>query len=106
MIEIIGENVFRDGEDIGRIANGEFIHGEGVHYKTVEKVNRMLSPFEPIEDKEPAKIKMHVVVEVPPAPGRTPEAGDKTPEYVRWLREYYPDHAAKKFELWPEYLEV
>lgn len=35
--------------------------------------------------------------DIPPAPELDPQAGDKTPAYVEWLREWHPEEYAERF---------
>jgi hypothetical protein len=44
--------------------------------------------------KKPAPKKSE---EIPPAPALDPQAGDKTPAYVEWLREYHPEEYVARF---------
>jgi hypothetical protein len=47
-------------------------------------------PAEDAEDAEDAE-------PIPPAPELDPQAGDKTPAYVEWLREYHPEEYVARF---------
>jgi hypothetical protein len=35
--------------------------------------------------------------EIPPPPALDPQAGDKTPAYVEWLRQYHPEEYVARF---------
>jgi hypothetical protein len=48
---------------------------------------RKAATKKPAEDAEP----------IPPAPELDPQAGDKTPAYVEWLREYHPEEYVARF---------
>ena len=34
---------------------------------------------------------------IPPAPEMDPMAGDKTPAFVEWLRDFYPEEFARRY---------
>lgn len=80
-IVYVNENTKKYHPVVVRYLNDEKIEFD--NDKTTTEGTSQESPYKPDQ--------------IPPAPKKSPKYGDKTPEYVEWLKKYYPERYNERY---------